>query len=152
MSPERIYIMKFMKQFAIILSVTFVGEILHYYTPLPVPGSIYGLVLMLILLLTGIIRIGYVKDTAEFLIEIMPMMFIPAGVGLLTAWGVLRPVLLPVAVMTVISTIVVLAVTGITAQTVMKIRKRETSTRDIVINAADAARRKEESELKKEDR
>jgi Tfp pilus assembly protein PilX len=65
---------------------------------------------------------------------------------------VLRPVLLPVAVMTVISTIVVLAVTGITAQTVMKIRKRETSTRDIVINAADAARRKEESELKKEDR
>ena len=47
---------------------------------------------MLIALGTHIIKLEQVKEAAEFLIEIMPVMFIPAGVGLLTAWGVLKPV------------------------------------------------------------
>ena len=65
------------------------GEALHVLIPLPVPASVYGLVIMLIALGTHIIRLEQVKEAAEFLIEIMPVMFIPAGVGLLTAWGIL---------------------------------------------------------------
>ena len=75
--------MKYFRQFFLILAVSFLGEILHMVLPLPVPASIYGLVLMLLALVTGIIKIEQVKDTAVFLIEIMPVMFIPAAVGLL---------------------------------------------------------------------
>lgn len=64
--------MKYMKQFGIILGVTCAGEIIKYFVPLPVPGSIYGLLLMLIFLMSGIIKLEQVKETAEFLIEIMP--------------------------------------------------------------------------------
>ena len=55
---------------------------------------------MLIALGTHIIKLEQVKEAAEFLIEIMPVMFIPAGVGLLTAWGVLKPVCMPISLIT----------------------------------------------------
>lgn len=143
--------MKYMKQFAVILAVTFAGEGLHYALPLPVPASIYGLVLMLVLLMTGLVKIGQVKETAEFLIEIMPMMFIPAGVGLMTAWGQLKPVLLPVLVMTVVSTFLVMGVTGWVSQKVMRIRSRETSERDIVADEIEAGERAESGKLEGKD-
>lgn len=104
--------MRYIKQFAIILAVTCVGEILKYFIPLPIPASIYGLVLMLVLLMTRRVRLESVKETAEFLIEIMPMMFIPAAVGLLVSWEQLRPILIPVVAITVVSTFVVMIVTG----------------------------------------
>ena len=92
--------MKYFRQFFLILAISFAGEILHMVLPLPVPASIYGLVLMLLALVTGIVKIEQVKDTAVFLIEIMPVMFIPAAVGLLDSWSVLRPTIVPVIVIT----------------------------------------------------
>ncbi len=136
--------MRYMKQFGIILAVTCVGDFLNFALPLPIPGSIYGLVIMLILLITGVIKIYQVKDSAEFLIDIMPMMFIPAAVGLLVAWGDLRPVLLPVLVTTVASTVIVMAVTGRVSQAVMRFRKRETSKTDAIISAEYAKKRLED--------
>ena len=78
--------MKFIKQFGIILAISFIGEIMNYLIPLPVPASIYGLVLMLLCLHFGIVHIDSVKDSGKFLIEIMPLMFIPAAVGLIESW------------------------------------------------------------------
>ncbi|MDO4313464.1 MAG: CidA/LrgA family protein [Eubacteriales bacterium] len=104
--------MKYMKQLCIILGVTCVGELFKYFIPLPIPGSIYGLLLMLICLMTGIIKVDSVRETGEFLIEIMPLMFIPAGVGLMASWGQLSGILIPVMLITVISTFVVMVVTG----------------------------------------
>ena len=79
--------MKYVRQFLIILLVTFLGEICRYLLPLPVPASIYGLLLLLAGLLTGVVKLEQVKDVSRFLIEIMPLMFIPASVGLLESWG-----------------------------------------------------------------
>lgn len=104
--------MKYIKQLAIILAVTCVGELLKYFIPLPIPASIYGLVLMLVLLMTRRVRLESVKETAEFLIEIMPMMFIPAAVGLLVSWKQLQSMLVPALVILVVSTFAVMIVTG----------------------------------------
>lgn len=117
--------MKHIRQFLIILFISFLGEILRYMIPLPIPASIYGLVLMLFVLVTGIVRLDWVHDTGQFLIEIMPVMFIPAAVGLLTAWELLQPIILPVAVITVVTTIFVMAVTGRTAQRVIRGRRKK---------------------------
>lgn len=104
--------MQYMRQFGIILGVTCAGEVLKYFIPLPIPGSIYGLVLMLALLMTRVIKVEHVKDVGEFMIEIMPLMFIPAGVGLMTSWSQLKTFLMPLVVITVVSTFVVMIVTG----------------------------------------
>ena len=112
--------MKYFRQFFLILAISFAGEILHMVLPLPVPASIYGLVLMLLALVTGIVKIEQVKDTAVFLIEIMPVMFIPAGVGLVVSWNVLKPLLIPVAIITFVSFVAVAVATGRTAQWMIK--------------------------------
>lgn len=116
--------MKFIKQFSIIILLSLIGELLKYLIPLPIPASIYGLLLMLIGLSTKLIPLEAVQDASLFLIDIMPLMFIPAGVGLLTSWGQLKPVFLPVILITVISTVVVMAVSGRATQFVIRLEKR----------------------------
>lgn len=117
--------MKFIKQFSIILGITFLGELLHLLIPLPVPASIYGLVLLLVLLITGAVRLEQVREASLFLIEIMPVMFLPAAVGLLNSWGVLQPILLPVSVITAVTTVAVMAVSGRTTQFVIRRGRRK---------------------------
>ena len=116
--------MKYVKEFGIILIVSLVGELLNYFLPLPVPASIYGLVLMLALLMTGALKLDAVEDAGKFMIEIMPVMFIPAGVGLMESWGELKAVLVPVLVITLVSTIVVMIVSGRVTQAVIRLEKK----------------------------
>ena len=115
--------MKYLRQFSIILLISLIGEVLHNLIPLPVPASIYGLVLMLLALCTGILKLDQVKEAATFLIEIMPPMFIPAAVGLIVTWSDLKAILVPVLVITCITTVFVMVVTGRTAQAVMHLKE-----------------------------
>ena len=117
--------MHYLKQFTIILFVSFLGETLHYLIPLPVPASIYGLLLMLAALCTGVIKLASVREAGKFLIDIMPVMFIPAAVGLLDSWGILQPVWIPVAVITAVSTVVVMVGSGLVAQAVIRHGRKE---------------------------
>ena len=112
--------MKYVKQFAIILLISLAGEMMSFILPLPVPASIYGLVLMLFSLLTGLIKLDAVRDTACFLIEIMPLMFIPAAVGLMASWSVIKANLLAYLVIAVVTTVAVMAVSGLVTQGVLK--------------------------------
>lgn len=123
--------MKYIKQFGLILAVTFLGELLKMILPFKIPSSIYGLVLMFLALQFKVIQLEQVKEAAKYLIEIMPLMFIPAGVGLMNAWGVLRPICIPVIVITIVSTIVVMGISGRVTQFVIRLEKRNKSERDV---------------------
>ena len=68
--------MKYLRQFLLILLISFIGELLHEVLPLPVPASVYGFAILFIGLLSGVIKLAHVKDTGKLLIEIMPVMFI----------------------------------------------------------------------------
>ena len=114
--------MKFLRQFMIILLLSFLGEVLKMFIPLPIPASVYGLVLMLLCLVTGILKTSQVKDAAFFLIEIIPVMFIPAAAGLIDSWKVLQPLLLPILVITVVITVFVMVITGKVAQMIAQKR------------------------------
>lgn len=116
--------MKYVKQFFIILLISFVGEFFNYLIPLPIPASIYGMVILFIGLMSGLIRLDDVKDVGKFLIEIMPLMFIPAGVGLIESWGTLKPVLLPVCVITVVAIVTVMVATGKLSQWMIRREKK----------------------------
>ena len=116
--------MKYVKQFFIILLISCVGELFKYLIPLPIPASIYGMVILFIGLMTGLIRLDDVKDVGKFLIEIMPLMFIPAGVGLIESWGTLKPVLLPVCVITLVAIVTVMVATGKLSQWMIRREKK----------------------------
>ena len=114
---------KYLFQFARILAFCFLGEFCHAVLPLPIPASIYGLVLMLLCLQLHIIPISEVKETSAFLIEIMPLMFIPAAVGLITSFDILKAHLAAYLVITVTSTFLVMVVSGHVTQFVIRHRK-----------------------------
>ena len=118
--------MKYVQQFSIILLISVIGELLKTFLPLPVPASVYGLIIMLVALLTGILKLDQGKGAADFLVEIMPVMFVPAGAGLITAWSTLKPICVPVLIMTFISTVIVMVVTGKVTQGVIRMGKRGT--------------------------
>ena len=122
--------MKYIKQFGIILSVTLLGELLNAVIPLPVPASIYGLVLMLPGLMTKLIPLHAVKETGKFLLDIMPLLFVPAAVGLIDTWGVLRPVIVPVTVTVLVSTVAVMAASGRATQAVIRFSKQKEETKN----------------------
>jgi holin-like protein len=117
--------MKYLKQLMIIFVISFIGEILKAVLPFPIPASIYGMVIFFVCLMTGIIKLDQVRETGKLLIEIMPVMFIPAGVELMVSWGVLKPMLLPVSVITVVSLLTVFAVTGRVAQFTIRHQREE---------------------------
>ena len=104
--------------------ISFIGEGLNYLIPAPVPASIYGIILLFLCLKLNIIPHEAVHETGKFLIEIMPLMFIPAAVGLLETWDVIAPAWLEYVAVTVISTWVVMIVSGRVTQFVIR-RKRK---------------------------
>lgn len=120
--------MKYVKQLAVILLISFVGEILNRVLPFPIPASIYGMVILFVGLLTGLIRLEWVKETGLFLVEIMPIMFIPICVGLMDAWADIAPIWFPVVFICVVTTVIVMVVTGRTAQGILRRGNRFTKT------------------------
>ena len=116
--------MKYINQFLIILAVSFVGEIIHAVVPLPIPASIYGLVLMFLCLTLKIFPVAAVKETGNFFVEIMPLMFVPAAVGLLVYWEELKSMLLPVILTITVLTVIIMAVSGVTTQAVIRAERR----------------------------
>ena len=111
--------MKYLRQLLMILIFSFIGEVLHAVIPIQMPASIYGLVLLFIALMTGLVKLPQVHEAARFLIEIMP------GVGLIDSWGELRPILLPVIVLLLVSTVLVMGVSGQVTQQMMHHGKKE---------------------------
>ena len=116
--------MKYIRQFLWILLFSFAGEILKYIIPMPVPASIYGLVLLLLALFTGVLRLESVKEVSKFLIEFMPLMFIPAAVGLLESWSALSGICVQVLITIAVSTILVMGVSGMVTQAVIRRQRR----------------------------
>lgn len=122
--------MKYIKQFLIIIAISFIGELLKFWLPFPIPASIYGMAILFTGLMTGIIGIDDVRETGKFLIEIMPVMFIPAGVGLMTSWGLLKPIFVPVCIITVVTVITVMAATGRASQWIIRMNNKEEDTNE----------------------
>ena len=112
--------MKYVKQIVIILVFTALGELLSAVIPFPIPAAIYGIVLMLIALGTGVLKTEAVKEVSSFLTGIMPILFVPPAVRILEYWGIIGPHLAPIAIISVVSTYLVFAVSGLVTQWVIK--------------------------------
>lgn len=108
--------MKYLKQLFLILLFSVTGEALQALIPLPIPAAIYGLVLLLIALCTGVMKSEAISDTAHFFIEIMPLLFVAPTVNILQNWDLIAPGLVPICIITLISTFLVFIVSGVVTQ------------------------------------
>lgn len=117
--------MRWIRQFMIIALITFIGEVLRYFVPLAIPAGVYGLVLLFTALCSGVVKLPQVEEAADFLIEIMPLFFIPAGVGLMTKWTELKSMLIPFLLAVFVITVLVMIVTGRVSQWLIRRKESE---------------------------
>lgn len=116
--------MKYLIQFLIIVAFSFLGELLHFCLPLPIPASIYGIVLLFVALELKWVKVKDIRETSSFLIAVMPVMFIPAAVGLIDSWKSIGNSWLAYIVVTVVSTFIVMGVSGVVTQYVIRRNKK----------------------------
>ena len=111
--------MKYLTQFLRILAFTLAGELLQRLVPLPIPASVYGLVLLFAALNTGLVKLEQVKDAGGFLISILPILFVSPAVGILDNWEAIRGTLIPILALTLLSTVLTFGIAGRATQAMM---------------------------------
>lgn len=112
--------MKYLIQFLIVIAFSFMGELLHFCLPLPIPASIYGIVLLFLALEMKWVKVKDIRETSSFLIAVMPVMFIPAAVGLIDSYKSIGNAWFAYIIVTVLSTFVVMGVSGYVTQLVIR--------------------------------
>ena len=116
--------MKYIGQFTLIIAISLIGELLNKIIPLPIPASIYGMTILFTLLSTGALKLSAVKETGKFLIYIMPIMFIPPTVGLIESWEVMQQFLAAIIIISLVSTVFVLAISGRMTQLIIRLKEK----------------------------
>lgn len=111
--------MKYLTQFLRILAFTLAGELLQRLVPLPIPASVYGLVLLFGALNVGLVKLEQVKDAGGFLISILPILFVSPAVGILDNWEAIRGALIPILALTLLSTVLTFGIAGRATQAMM---------------------------------
>ena len=116
--------MKYVKEIVIIFGITMVGELLNMFIPLPVPAGVYGLFILLGGLCTKVISLSDVEVTGNLLLDLMPVMFIPAAVGIIDKIEELKAIMIPMLIITFVTTFIVMTITGKTAEWIIKRQKK----------------------------
>ena len=96
---------------------------MNYYIPLPVPASVYGLIIMFFCLYTRIIKLHQVEDVGRYFLIILPIMFISPSVGIIKSVDALKGQIASLVMIAVLSTITVMTVTGLVAQGYIRLQR-----------------------------
>lgn len=116
--------MQYLKQVALILVFSFLGEICRAVIPLPIPASIYGMVLLFAALSLKIVKSAQVKDAGGFLTSVLPVLFVAPAVNLMDCWDQMRKAIVPLAVIVLVSTVLTFGASGVVTKWIMKGEKR----------------------------
>lgn len=116
--------MKYLFQICVIMIFVFVGELLGYLIPLPIAGSIYGLVLLFIALVTGVVKLSWVSDVADWLHGVMPLFFVAPAVAIIDVWTDIADIWWKLVLLLVVAYVVTMITTGITADKLIRRRNR----------------------------
>lgn len=106
----------YLKQSALLFGFTLLGEALHRLLPLPIPAAVYGLVLLFVALCLKIVKVEQINKVCDFLLTILPILFVSPAVNLLESWGIVAPHVIPIALLVLSSTVLVFVVAGLISQ------------------------------------
>ena len=112
--------MKYIYQFCIIMIFVLLGEALGYLIPLPIAGSVYGLVLLFLSLVFKVVKLSWVEDIANWLHSVMALFFIAPVVAILEVWPSIANIWWMLVLLLVIAYLVTMITTGVTAQALIR--------------------------------
>lgn len=109
------------RQCAVLFGCLALGELIVLLTGLKLPSSIIGMLLLTFFLKTGWVKLKWVQGISDFLVANLGFFFVPPGVALMLYVDVIEAQFWPIVVATVVSTMLVLVVTGWVHQIIRKI-------------------------------
>lgn len=112
--------MKIFRQLIIVIGLFLFGEFLSKTFNLFIPGNILGMLILLLLLCTKVIKLSMIEDIANFFLNHLAFFFLPAGVGLMTSFDLIKPSLAKILFLCIFTTMLVICITGVTVQGVIK--------------------------------
>lgn len=112
--------MKYLSQFCIIMGFTFVGEAICRILPLPIPGSVYSLLLLFLALCAGIVKLEQVKEVGNFLTSILPILFVAPAVGIVEYWNLISSNLMAIILLILATTVLTFGISGGVVQCLTK--------------------------------
>lgn len=108
--------MKYIKQFALILSIYYLGIIFNkFFIPL-IPSTVLGMLFLFMFLNFKIIKIESIKDFSEFMLMNLAFFFIPPGITLIKSWSILSSNLWKIAFIVIVSTFITMIITAKTVE------------------------------------
>lgn len=116
--------MQIIAGFFLILAHLVVGNLLSNLIGGFVPGSVIGMVLLFISLMTGLVKDYQIRKVATFLTDNMTVLFLPAFMGIMDLWGVIKMNLVAWVAVVVLSTVFVLLAAAYTQQGVESLESR----------------------------
>lgn len=126
-----------LKQFSIILIIYFLGDLMQKALGLPIPGNVLGMLILFFSLYTGVVKLNVIDKISDFLLENMAFFFLPAGASLITCFTLLEGKLTAILAVSLISTFVILAVTGLTVELVQRFFRKKPAKMDCHIENID---------------
>lgn len=120
--------MKYLFQFGVIMIFVFIGEILEYLIPLPIAGSIYGLILLFLALVFGIVKLSWVEDAADWLHGVMSLFFVAPAVAIMDIWGEISGIWPMLVILLVAAYLITMVSTGLTADAMIRDEKPKRKT------------------------
>jgi holin-like protein len=107
------------------------GELIHKTSGLPIPGNVIGMLILFFGLYTGIIKLDTIGKISDFLLENLAFFFLPAGVSLITSFTLLEGKWISILEISILSTVIILVVTGLTVEFVKKSLRQKVETSDV---------------------
>ncbi|MPQ43951.1 CidA/LrgA family protein [Clostridium tarantellae] len=117
--------MKLLRETLIVIAIYFIGEFISKLFIPSIPGNIIGMLILLVLLCTKIVKVEHVGTITKFFLDHLAFFFVPAGVGLLTALNLLEGNVTKLLLICILSTFIVMGVTGSTVQLLIKRKKNK---------------------------
>lgn len=104
--------MKHIKSAVIIIAIYLIATYIQESLNLPIPSSVLGMCILLILLITKIVKLHQIEELVDFLLKHLSLLFIPGGVALLTVYNIISKDIVVIVIVTVLTTIITLVVSG----------------------------------------
>lgn len=118
--------LKGIKQLGIILTILWIGQLISKYFNLPIPGAVLGMIILFVLLMFKVIKINQIQYITDILLENLPLLFIPAGVGIINEFSSLKGNLIKLSIVLIITTVIIMVVTGTVVQFLVNKKKGRT--------------------------
>ncbi len=116
--------MKIICQLGVLFAVCWVSQIIESLLPFAFPASVISMLLLLLLLLSGRLKLDSIRETADLLLANMSFFFLPAGVSMMNYFDVLKSNGIPLLIICLVTMVLVFAATTLSIKLTLRLMER----------------------------